>query len=71
MNRRGTVGTRRQVSSSGAEVFRLGVTMQAPQMYPPAGLKELIRTIWSLIRRNRVLNLGVRGGGVHLGGVHV
>ena len=38
-----------------------------PQVYPPPRFKELIRTIWSLIRPNRVLNLGrvvyICGGG--------
>ena len=33
----------------------VGVTIQPPQMYPPPGFKELIRTIWSLIRPNKVL----------------
>ena len=45
----------------------LGVTKQPPQMYPPPGFKELMRTIWSLIRPNRVLNfLGYIWGEVHV-----
>ena len=38
--------------------------MQPPKCTPPPGFKKLIRTIWSLIRPDRVLNFW----GVHLGG---
>ena len=33
----------------------LGITIQPPKNVHPPGIKELIRTIWSLIRPNRVL----------------
>ena len=38
-----------------------------PKCTTPPGFEELIRTIWSSIGPNRVLNFG----GVHFGGVRV
>ena len=48
--------------------YDLGVTIQPPfsECHTPRGFKELIRTIWSLMRPNRVLNLG----GLHFGGAY-
>ena len=55
--------------SAHAPGARLGVTIQPPLNVHRPGFKELIRIIWSLIKPNKVLNLG--GVGVHWGGVHV